>query len=100
LKPIIGAGATDIRYLRGVSPKLCIVHFEWTVHVIKRCSGHKSLNLLSCCMYFHSFCLPFLIHVSIKLYDSIPYNIVVTDNLLPYIECGMFISWMAFIDID
>jgi len=41
-------------------------------------------------MYFHSCCLPFLI----------PYIIVVTDILLPYIECGMFISWMAFIDID
>jgi len=82
LEPIICPGGTDIRYLREVSPKLCIVYFEWTVHVITRCSWHKSLNLLSCYMHFHSCCLSFLRHVSIKLCDNIIYNIVVTDSLL------------------
>jgi len=38
LKPAILTGGTDIRYLREVSPKLCIVNFEWTVHVIIKCS--------------------------------------------------------------
>ena len=91
LKPAIFPGATDSRFLIEVSLKLCIVHLEWTVHVITRCSCHKSLNMFSCCMYFHSCCISFFRHVAIKLCDVIPCNIVMIVICFPTssVECSL-----------
>jgi hypothetical protein len=85
LKPVICPGGTDVRYVREVSPRLRCVYFEWNGHVITVSSWHKSLSLLSCWLHFPSWCISLLIHVSMKLPNSILYNIVVIETLLPYI---------------
>ena len=99
LNPVICPAITDVRYLRGVSPKLRFVYFEWNVHVITRSFWHKALKLIFCCLNFHYCCISLLRHVLVKLHDSVTYNIGVINTLLPYIQCEITISWMALIDV-
>ena len=63
LKPIIGAGATDIRYLRGVSPKFCLVHFEWTAHV---CNKVLMTQIIKPAFLLHVF--PLLLYTFLETY--------------------------------